>query len=79
MTDHATWVSMLATRQSINEVIRMHSTPRESLNLPTAPACDFITPNIVFDVNKPPQADVWQHSMNNKFGGLLQARTPVPA
>ena len=77
MADHATLVSMLTTGQSINQAIRMHSAPGESPNLPTVPASDLTTPNSVSDVNKSPQADVWRHSMNYEFGGLLQA--PAPA
>ena len=79
MADHAALVSMLATRQSIDEAIRIHSVSRESPNVPTVLACDLITPNSVSDVNKSPQADVRRYSMNNEFGGLLQADTFAPA
>ena len=44
MADHATLVSMLAARQSINEAVRMHSALRDSPDLPTSIASDLTTP-----------------------------------
>jgi len=79
MADHAALVSMLATRESINEAVRMYTTPTSSPELPTAPASELSTPTNISDVERSPQADVWRHSMNREFGGLLQAGTFAPA
>jgi len=70
---------MLATRQSNDEAIREYSANKYSPNQSTAPAADLTTPNSVSDIDKPPQVDVWRHSMDKEFGGLFQPDTFTPA
>ena len=41
----------------------------------TAHASDISTPNNVSDVEKSSHADIWRHSMHQKFNGLLKAGT----
>lgn len=66
---------MLAIRESIDDAVRMHCAPKDTPDLPTAPASDLTTPNNVSDVDKSPHADVWQYSIENEFGGIPQAST----
>ena len=48
--EHAALVSMLATRESINKIVRKHSAPNDSPDLPTAHMPDRSTPSSVSDV-----------------------------
>ena len=74
--DHAAMVSMLAKGEATNEIV---GASKDSPDLPTAHASDLPTPNNVSDVEKSPHADIWRHSMHQKFYGLLQAGTFAPA
>ena len=76
--DHAALVSMLATRESIDEAIRNHSPPSESLDMPTAPVSEIHTPTSVSEAEASPHADIWRHSMDRELHGLLQAGTFAP-
>lgn len=73
MADDVTLVSVLATRLLIDEVIRTHSTPNNSQDLPTTPASDLTTPIEIFYINKSPQADIWRYSTSEEVDDFLQA------
>ena len=61
--DHAVMLSMLATRESINKIVRQHSAPKESPDLPTAHIPGISKPSSVSDVEESPHVD-WRHPMN---------------
>ena len=48
--DHAALVSMLATRESTNKIVRQHSAPKDSPDLPTAHIPDISKPSSVSGV-----------------------------
>ena len=75
--DDAALVSILTTRESIDEAIRNHSPPNESPDMPTAPVSEIHTPTSVSETEASPHAD-WRHSMNGELHGLLQAGTFAP-
>ena len=79
--DHAAVMSMLAKGEATNEIIFLHGASKDSPDLPIAHASDLPTPDDVSDVEKSPHADIWRHSMDQEFNGLLQAGTfaPTPA
>ena len=64
--EHAALVSMLATRESTNKIIRQHSAPKDSPDLPTAHIADFSTPNSVSDIEELPHVD-WRHPMHREL------------
>ena len=45
--EHAALVSMLATRESTNKIVRQHSAPKDSPDLPTAHIPDISKPSTV--------------------------------
>ena len=61
--EHAALVSMLATRESTNKIVRQHSTPKDSPDLPTAHILDISKLSSVSDVEESPHID-WRHPMN---------------
>ena len=61
--EHAALVSMLATRESTNKIVRQHSTPKDSPDLPTAHIPDISKPSSVSDVEELSHVD-WRHPMN---------------
>ena len=61
--EYAALVSVLATRKSTNKIVRQHSAPKDSPDLPTAHIPDLSTPSRVSDVEKSPHVD-WRHPMN---------------
>ena len=63
MMEHAALVSMLATRESTNKIVRQHNVPEDSPDLPTAHIPDLSTPSSVSDVEESPHVD-WRNSMN---------------
>ena len=77
--DHAAMVSILAKGEATNEFVRQHGISKDSPDLPTAYASGLSTPNNISDVDKSPHADIWRHSMRQKFNGFLQAGTFAPA
>ena len=48
--EHAALVSMLATRESTSKIVRQHSAPKDSPDLPTAHIPDISKPSSVSDV-----------------------------
>ena len=48
--EHAALVSMLATRESTNKIVRQHSAPKDSPDLPTAHISDISKPSSVLGV-----------------------------
>ena len=72
--DHAALVSMLDKCEAIHEVVHEHGA---SPDLPTARASD-LTPANVMEAETVPHANIWRHSMNREFQGLLQAGPFVP-
>ena len=48
--EHAALVSMLATRESANKIVRQHSAPKDSPDLPTAHIPDISKPSSVSEV-----------------------------
>ena len=48
--EHAALVSMLATRESTNKIVRQHSAPKDSPDLPTAHIPDISKPSSVSGV-----------------------------
>ena len=68
-----------AKGKATNEIVRQHGTFKDSPDLPTAHTSDLPAPIKVLDVEKSPHADIWRHSMHQKFNGLLQAGTFAPA
>lgn len=79
MADHAALMTMLATRQSIDEAVRMHNAPKDSTVLPTAPTSDRTITNSFDDVAMSPRADIWWNSMEKEFAGVLHAGVFAPA
>ena len=77
--DRGAMVSMLAKGEATNEIVRQHGASKDSPDLPTAHASDLPTSNNVSDAEKSPYADIWRHSMQQEFDGLLQAGTFAPA
>ena len=73
--DHATLVSMLDKGEAIYEIIHEHGA---SPNLPTARASDLPTPAKVMEAETSPHTNIWRHSMNREFQGLLQVGTFAP-
>ena len=73
--DHAALVSMLDKGGAIQEIIHEHGA---SPDLPTARASDLPTPANVMEVETSPDANIWRHSTNREFQGLLQAGTFAP-
>ena len=61
--EHAALVSMPATRESTNEIVRQHSAPKDSPDLPTAHIPDISKPSRVSDVEESPHVD-WRHPTN---------------
>ena len=61
--EYAALVSMLATRESIDKIVRQHSAAKDSRDLPTAHIMNLYTPIGVSDVEKSPHVD-WRHSMH---------------
>ena len=78
LTKDAALVSMLATRESIDEAIRNHYPPNESPDMPTATASEIHTPTNVSEAEASPHADIWRHSIDRELHGLLQAGTFAP-
>ena len=73
--DHAALASMLDKGEAIHEIIHEHGA---SPDLPTARASDLPTPANVMEAETSPHANIWRHSMNREFQGLLQAGTFAP-
>ena len=73
--DHAALVSMLEKGDAVHKIVHEHGA---SPDLPTLRASDLHTPANVFEVETSPHADIWRHSMNREFQGLLQAGTFAP-
>ena len=73
--DHAALVSMLEKGETVQEVVHEHGA---SPDLPTARASDLHTPASVSEVETSPHAEIWRHSMDREFQGLLQAGTFAP-
>ena len=73
--DYAALVSMLEKGEEIHKIVHEHGA---SPDLPTARASDLYTPANVFEAETSPHADIWRHSMNREFQGLLQAGTFAP-
>ena len=73
--NHAALVSMLDKGEAIHEIIHEHGA---SPDLPTARASDLPTPTNVMEAETSPHANIWRHSMNREFQGLLQAGTFAP-
>ena len=61
--EHAALVSMLVTRESTNKIVRQHSAPKDSPDLPTAHIPDISKPSSVSEVEDSPHVD-WRHPMN---------------
>ena len=61
--EHAALVSMLATRESTNKIVRPHSAPKDSPDLPTAHIQDISKPSSVSDVKESPHVD-WRNPMS---------------
>ena len=61
--EHAVLMSMLATRESINKIVRQHSAPKDSPDLPTAHIPDISKPSSVSDVKESTHVD-WRNPMN---------------
>ena len=61
----AALVSMLATHESINKIVRQHSAPKNSPDLPTAHIPYISEPSSVSDVEESPHVD-WRHPMIGK-------------
>ena len=61
--EHAALVLMLATRESINKIVRQHSAQKDSPHLPTAYIPDISKPSGVSDVEESPHVHC-QHPMN---------------
>ena len=76
--DHATLVSILTKRESIDEAVRIRSPSRDSPDMPTAPASDLHTPTSVPETEASPHTEIWRPSMSREFHGLLQADTFAP-
>lgn len=49
---------MLATKQSVEQAVRMHSTTKDSPDLPTTLAAYLTTLKQLSEVNESPEADV---------------------
>ena len=64
--DNVALVSMLATLESTNNIVRQHSAPKDSPDLSTAHIPDFSTPSSVFDVEESPHVD-WRYSMHREL------------
>ena len=77
--DLVTMASLLAKGESTKKIVRQHGTSKDSPDLPNAHASDLTTPNNMSDVEKSLHADIWRHSMHQKFSGLLQDGTFAPA
>ena len=73
--DHAALVSILDKGEVIHEIIHEHGAPPD---LPTARESDLPTPANVMEAETSPHANIWPHSMNREFQGLLQAGTFAP-
>ena len=73
--DHAALVSMLDKGEAVHQIVHEHGASRD---LPTARTSDLHTPANVFKAETSPHADIWRHSMNREFQGLLQAGTFAP-
>ena len=63
MMEHAALVSMLATRESINKIVRQHSSPKTSPDQPTSHIPDISKPSSLSDVEESSHVD-WRHPMN---------------
>ena len=64
MVEHAALDSILATRESTNNIVRrQHSSPKDSPDLPTAHIPYISKPSSVSDVEESPHVD-WRHPMN---------------
>ena len=61
--EHTVLVSMLATRESTNKIVRQHSAPKDSPDLPTAHIRDISKPSSVSDVEESSHVD-WRHQIN---------------
>ena len=55
--EHAVLVSRLVTGESTNKIVRQHSTPKDSPDLPTAHIPDLSTTSSVSDVEESPHVD----------------------
>ena len=73
--DHAALVSMLEEGEAVHEIVHEHGAPPD---LPTARTSDLHTPASVSEAETLPHAEIWRHSMNREFQGLLQASTFAP-
>ena len=68
--DHAALVSILGKGEAVHDIVRQHGA---SPDLPTARASDLHTPASVSEAETSPHVEIWRHSMNRDFHGLLQA------
>ena len=66
---------MLDMGEAVHKIVHEHGA---SPDLLTARASDLHTPANVFEAETSPHADIWRHSMNREFQGLLQAGTYAP-
>ena len=73
--DHAALVSMLDKVEAVHEIVHEHGA---SPDLSTARASDLHSPASVFEAETSPHLDIWRHSVNREFQGLLQAGTFTP-
>ena len=72
--DHAAMVSMLAKGEATNEIVRQHSAPKDSTDLPTARASDLPTSNNVSDVEKSPHAGIFLRTFSGSSTYLRTSR-----
>ena len=73
--DHAALVSMLDKGEAVHQIVHEHGA---SPDLPTARASDLHTPSNVMEAEMSTHAEIWRHSMDREFQGLLQAGTFAP-
>ena len=73
--EHAALMSMLGKGKAVHKIVHEHGASPE---LPTAHALDLHTPASASEAETSPHTEIWRHSMNREFQGLLQAASFAP-
>ena len=64
--EYAAQVSMLVTHESTNKIVRQHSAPNDSPDLPTVHRPDLSTPSSLSDTEESNHED-WRHSIHREL------------
>ncbi len=79
MMDKNALVSMMATRDAIDAILRDERPPRHPPKLPTTPATSTLAPTTYGEATSEKHTDIWRDAMSREFFGLADADTFAPA